>query len=143
MAKKRKGILNDNGSSTNETIYDKNISDFLNGEYMDYVMYVLANRAIPSMVDGLRTGARKILHAALTGPFKNGKPDKLTSLVGDTFRISLYPHGDASLSNTARHAGSPMSAATTVTETASCWTMGRNVSVCRVFPIRCCAGGSR
>ena len=36
-----------------------------------------------------------------------------------------------------------MSAATTVTETASCWTMGRNVSVCRVFPIRCCAGGSR
>lgn len=36
-----------------------------------------------------------------------------------------------------------MSAATTVTETASYWTMGRNVSVCRVFPIRCCAGGSR
>ena len=100
MAKKRKGLLNDNGSSTNETIYDKNISDFLNGEYMDYVMYVLANRAIPSMVDGLRTGARKILHAALTGPFKNGKPDKLTSLVGDTFRISLYPHGDASLYGT-------------------------------------------
>ena len=27
--------------------------------------------------------------------------------------------------------------------TASCWTMGRNVSVFRAFPIRCCAGGSR
>ena len=36
-----------------------------------------------------------------------------------------------------------MSAATTVTETASCWTMERNMSVCRAFPIRCCAGGLR
>ena len=35
-----------------------------------------------------------------------------------------------------------MSAATTVTGTASCWTMGRNVFVCRVFPIRCCASTS-
>lgn len=36
-----------------------------------------------------------------------------------------------------------MSAVITVTETASCWTTGRNVFVCRAFPIRCCAGGSR
>lgn len=27
-------------------------------------------------------------------------------------------------------------------EIASCWTMGKNVSVCKAFPIRCYAGGS-
>lgn len=98
MAKRNK--IREQSSLPNEVIYDKRISDFMNKEYLDYVMYSITNRAIPSIVDGMRTGARKILHAALTGPFKNGKPDKLTSLVGDTFRISAYPHGDASLYGT-------------------------------------------
>ena len=78
----------------------RTITSFLNNEYQNYVLYTLANRAIPSMVDGLRMGSRKILYAALSSSFRNGKSDKLLALVGDIYKITLYPHGDASLHNT-------------------------------------------
>lgn len=78
----------------------RSISSFLNKEYTNYVMYTLENRAIPSIVDGLRMGSRKILYAALSSSFKNEQSDKLLALVGDIYKITLYPHGDASLQGT-------------------------------------------
>lgn len=52
------------------------------------------------MIDGLRMGSRKIVYAALNSSFKNGNSDKLLALVGDIYKMTLYPHGDASLHNT-------------------------------------------
>lgn len=76
------------------------ISDFLNTYYREYVHYILKSRALPSLMDGLKVGARKILHAAFTGSIKNGSTVKLLVLSGDTMRLSLYIHGDASLNDT-------------------------------------------
>lgn len=76
------------------------ISDFLNNEYKDYSLYVIANRACPSLIDGFKTGARKIMHAALKGSLKNGDTKKVTNLAGETMNYSLYQHGDASLNGT-------------------------------------------
>lgn len=78
----------------------RNIPDFLNKEYKEYVFYVLQNRALPDVRDGLKTGARKILHAAFTGGLKNGQTKKLLNLSGDTLNLSLYQHGDSSLNST-------------------------------------------
>jgi DNA topoisomerase-2 len=78
----------------------RTITDFLNNEYFDYSMYVIENRACPSVVDGFKTGARKILHAAMKGSLKNGETKKVTALSGETMTYSLYQHGDASLSGT-------------------------------------------
>lgn len=78
----------------------KNIPDFLNTDYRDYVFYVLQNRALPDIRDGLKTGARKILHAAFNGGLKNGQSKKLLNLSGDTMNLSLYQHGDSSLNGT-------------------------------------------
>jgi len=78
----------------------RNIPEFLNTDYKDYVFYVLQNRALPDIRDGLKTGARKILHAAFNGGLKNGAAKKLLNLSGDTMNISLYPHGDSSLNGT-------------------------------------------
>ena len=78
----------------------KNIPDFLNTDYRDYVFYVLQNRALPDLRDGLKTGARKILHAAFNGGLKNGQSKKLLNLSGDTMNLSLYQHGDSSLNGT-------------------------------------------
>lgn len=81
-------------------LQERTITDFLNKEYFDYSMYVVANRACPSMIDGLKTGARKIMHASFKGSLKNGDTKKVTNLAGETMNYSLYQHGDGSLNGT-------------------------------------------
>jgi len=81
-------------------IKDRNITDFLNNEYFNYSMYVIENRACPSLIDGFKTGARKIMHASFRGSLKNGDTKKVTNLAGETMNHSLYQHGDGSLNGT-------------------------------------------
>lgn len=83
---------------SDKTIID--ISDFLNTDYKDYAKYIIQNRAIPSIFDGFKVGARKIMHAALNGAMKNGAEIKNLNLVGDVYNLTLYLHGDASLHQT-------------------------------------------
>ena len=78
----------------------RTITNFLNTEYLNYAFSVLEERAIPSVIDGFKPGARKIMHAALAGTTKDGKLYKLLALSGDAMRVSLYAHGDASLNGT-------------------------------------------
>lgn len=79
----------------------KSVTDFLNTEYLNYSLSTVAERAIPSICDGFKPGARKIVHAMFEGALKNGSTQKLLALIGDTMKISLYAHGDASLIGTA------------------------------------------
>jgi len=78
----------------------RNITDFLNTEYLEYSRYTVEDRALPSLCDGFKPGARKIMHAANEGTIKDGKTYKLLVLTGDTLNKSQYAHGDASLSGT-------------------------------------------
>ena len=82
----------------NKTV--RTITDFLNNEYKEYSLYVVSNRACPSLIDGFKTGARKIMHAAFKGSIKNGETKKVTNLAGETMNYSLYQHGDSSLNGT-------------------------------------------
>ena len=84
----------------NNNIINRTISDFLDKEYRGYSMYVVSNRACPSLIDGFKTGARKIIHAAFKGSLKNGETKKVTNLAGETMNYSLYQHGDSSLNGT-------------------------------------------
>lgn len=84
----------------NSNIIDRTISDFLDKEYRGYANYTICNRACPSLVDGFKTGARKIMHAAMKGSLKNGETKKVTNLAGETMNYSLYQHGDSSLNGT-------------------------------------------
>lgn len=83
-----------------EKIVKRNVTDFLNVEYLNYAMSVIEERAIPSIIDGFKPGARKIMHASLAGTTKDGKLYKLLALSGDCMRVSLYAHGDISLNGT-------------------------------------------
>lgn len=98
MTKKDKII--DIDLSNNYAEVERTITEFLNKEYKEYTFYVLANRALPSLIDGLKTGARKIMHAAFNGGLKNGENKKLLNLSGDTMNLSLFQHGDSSLNGT-------------------------------------------
>ena len=83
-----------------EKINKRTITNFLNTEYLNYAFSVLEERAIPSVIDGFKPGARKIMHASLSGTTKDGKLYKLLALSGDAMRVSLYAHGDISLNGT-------------------------------------------
>lgn len=83
-----------------EKVNKRTITNFLNTEYLNYAFSVLEERAIPSVIDGFKPGARKIMHASLAGTTKDGKLYKLLALSGDAMRVSLYAHGDISLNNT-------------------------------------------
>ena len=80
-------------------ITERRVKTFLNTELKDYAKYVLETRTLPNIMDGLRTGARKILFAALTGELQKRNFVKLIALAGDTMKLQ-YAHGDASLAST-------------------------------------------
>lgn len=83
-----------------DKVQKRTITNFLNTEYLNYAFSVLEERAIPSVIDGFKPGARKIMHASLAGTTKDGKLYKLLALSGDAMRVSLYAHGDISLNST-------------------------------------------
>lgn len=49
---------------------NKSITDFLNVEYLNYSLATVGDRAIPSICDGFKPGARKIVHAMFEGSLK-------------------------------------------------------------------------
>lgn len=75
----------------------KKITSFLNNEYKEYSRYTVEERALPSVCDGFKPGARKIMHAAFVGCLKDNKIHKLLALSGEAMNISQFSHGDASL----------------------------------------------
>lgn len=95
---KKKGNLD--AHVIDNTPVTRTITNFLNEDYKDYTKYVIQTRALPSIYDGFKIGARKIMHAAFNGGLKNGKECKNLNLVGDVYNLTLYAHGDASLNST-------------------------------------------
>ena len=83
----------------NTTRYKKrDITDFLSNEYKEYAKYVIATRCCPGM-DGLKVGARKVMHAAFSGAMKNGLKVKMLNLIGDVYSYTKFMHGDSGLTS--------------------------------------------
>lgn len=78
----------------------KTISDYMNSDYKDFAMYVIEQRAIPSVIDGFKPVQRKIAHISnkiwKTGKEREIKVFQLTGRVSDQ---AYYHHGDASLNS--------------------------------------------
>lgn len=81
-------------------IAKKSITEYLDQDYALYGMYTLENRAIPSVIDGFKPTARKIIFIAdkvwKTG---NEKPLKIFQLGGKVAADAHYHHGDGSLNS--------------------------------------------
>lgn len=97
MAKK---VRNIDSAYNSQPVTTRTVSEYLNTDYKQYTKYVISTRALPSIVDGFKTGARKVMHAAFHGGLKNGAECKVLNLTGDIYNLTLYPHGDASLYGT-------------------------------------------
>ncbi|MCK5378503.1 MAG: DNA topoisomerase IV subunit A [Acidobacteria bacterium] len=61
--------------------------------FLEYASYVIVDRAIPDLRDGLKPVQRRIL--ATLSNVDDGKFHKVANIIGDTMK--LHPHGDASI----------------------------------------------
>lgn len=61
--------------------------------FLDYASYVILERAVPAIEDGLKPVQRRILHAMKC--VDDGKANKVANIVGQT--MQYHPHGDASI----------------------------------------------
>lgn len=61
--------------------------------FMDYASYVILERAVPHINDGLKPVQRRILHSMER--LDDGRFNKVANIVGDTMKY--HPHGDASI----------------------------------------------
>ena len=61
--------------------------------FLDYASYVMLDRAVPYIEDGLKPVQRRILHTLRLN--EDGKYHKVAGIVGDTMKF--HPHGDASI----------------------------------------------
>ena len=80
-------------------VKNKTVTEYLDQDYAMYGMYTLENRAIPSVIDGFKPTARKIIFIA-DKVWRTGseKPLKIFQLGGRIASEAHYHHGDASLS---------------------------------------------
>jgi len=71
------------------------VSDFARKAYLDYSMYVILDRALPHVADGLKPVQRRIIYAmSELGLSSGSKPKKSARTVGDVIG-KFHPHGDS------------------------------------------------
>ena len=63
--------------------------------FLDYASYVILERAVPDLMDGLKPVQRRILHSMFD--LEDGRYNKVANIVGTT--MQYHPHGDASISD--------------------------------------------
>jgi topoisomerase-4 subunit A len=70
-----------------------NLKSLMDENFIGYASYVIKERAIPNIDDGLKPVQRRILHTL--SEIDDGKYHKVANVVGHTMRY--HPHGDASI----------------------------------------------
>ena len=84
-------------SDFDPTTMKDSITHHLSGMYqnwfLDYASYVILERAVPHIMDGLKPVQRRILHSMKR--MDDGRYNKVANIVGHT--MQFHPHGDASI----------------------------------------------
>lgn len=91
---------NESGENIEEQINDNHqdvhvnkITGMYKDWFLDYASYVILERAIPDIFDGLKPVQRRIMHSLKE--LDDGRYNKVANLVGNTMKY--HPHGDASI----------------------------------------------
>lgn len=71
------------------------LSDMYESWFLDYASYVILERAVPAVDDGLKPVQRRILHAMKE--MDDGRYNKIANVIGQT--MQYHPHGDASIAD--------------------------------------------
>ncbi len=89
--------INESGFVTDDSNKEIRKTKHLSGMYkdwfLDYASYVILERAVPEVNDGLKPVQRRILHAMKE--LDDGRYNKVANIIGHTMKY--HPHGDASI----------------------------------------------
>ena len=69
------------------------VSGMYNEWFLDYASYVILERAVPHVYDGLKPVQRRIFHSLKE--LDDGRYHKVANVIGNTMKY--HPHGDASI----------------------------------------------
>ncbi|QDH80648.1 DNA gyrase/topoisomerase IV subunit A [Echinicola soli] len=89
--------IENNGQSENgDALHDSvPVTGMYQEWFLDYASYVILERAVPAIEDGLKPVQRRILHAMKE--MDDGRFNKVANIIGQT--MQYHPHGDASISD--------------------------------------------
>ena len=76
-----------------ESDSDSGVSGQYKSWFLDYASYVILERAVPAITDGVKPVNRRILHAMKE--MDDGRLNKAANIIGQT--MQYHPHGDASI----------------------------------------------
>ena len=80
--------------SENESI-EVTLRDMYSDYFLDYASYVILERAVPHVGDGLKPVQRRILHSM--NELDDGRYNKVANVVGNTMKY--HPHGDQAIAD--------------------------------------------
>ncbi len=83
----------DNKNSANNMKTKRHLNGMYENWFLDYASYVILERAVPEVEDGLKPVQRRILHAM--NRLDDGRFNKVANIIGHT--MQFHPHGDASI----------------------------------------------
>lgn len=78
---------------SNETDPHASLGEMYEDYFLDYASYVILERAVPHLDDGLKPVQRRILHSMKE--LDDGRYNKVANLIGNTMKY--HPHGDAAI----------------------------------------------
>src|ERR1700709_2365350 len=77
----------------NEVDNITHVSGMFKTWFIDYASYVILERAVPAVEDGLKPVQRRILHSMWE--LEDGRYNKVANVIGHSMKY--HPHGDASI----------------------------------------------
>lgn len=84
-------------NNLNSDIETRSVAEFTEQAYLNYAMYVIMDRALPHVADGLKPVQRRIVYAmSELGLKASAKPNKSARTVGDVMG-KYHPHGDSAI----------------------------------------------
>src|SRR6201986_3698241 len=85
-----------------EVIHDVTpVSGLYESWFLEYASYVILERAVPAIEDGLKPVQRRIFHAMKE--MDDGRYNKIANVIGQT--MQYHPHGDASIGDAITNMG--------------------------------------
>ncbi len=87
------GTAGPNGANAHTEGHVITISGMYENYFLDYASYVILERAVPAIEDGLKPVQRRILHAMYEKD--DGRYHKVANIIGNT--MQYHPHGDAAI----------------------------------------------
>jgi len=93
MASRKTKKKTDSAPKRKENVHHIPISGMFSNWFLDYASYVILERAVPYLDDGLKPVQRRILHAMWE--MEDGRFNKVANIIGHSMRY--HPHGDASI----------------------------------------------